>query len=142
MAETQGVVGLNTQFKIATESSPSNFQLVGECGDITLSGETSEFAEFTHQQSTGGYREYKPTFKNPGELSTQFNWTTDMQQAALKTALNAQSKLYCQVVYPNGKQHEFQAYVGNLGVAATMNGPLRKTLTMRLTGQITEEDAP
>ncbi len=141
MAATQGVVGLNTQLKVASDASPSNYQLVGECGDITLSGESSEFAEFTHQQSTGGYREYKPTWKTPGELSTVFNWTDDVQQALLKSAYNNSDLLYFQVAYPNSKTHTFTAYVGSIGVTAPMNGPLRKNLTLRITGQIVEGEA-
>ncbi len=141
MSETQGVVGLGTQLKVATDASPSNFQLVGECGDISLGGESVEFAEFTHQQSTGGYREYKPTFKNAGDLTTQFNWTDDLQQAALKAAYNNSDLLYFEVTYPNGKTDTFTAYVSNIGKTAPMNGPLRKTLTLRITGQIVEGEA-
>jgi hypothetical protein len=37
--------------------------------DIIGPGLTREFAEFTHQQSSGGYREYKPTFKNSGDVT-------------------------------------------------------------------------
>ena len=38
--------------------------------DITGPGRTREFAEFTHQQSSGGYREYTPAFRplDPGPL--------------------------------------------------------------------------
>ena len=138
MSETQGVVGLGTQLKIATDVSPTNFQLVGEVGDINHGGETVEFAEFTHQQSDGGYREYKPTFKNGGEYTFAFNWTNDAQQAALKQAYDDQDILYVQVTYPNSKKHTFTAYVSNIGTTAAMNGPLRKNITLRVTGQIVE----
>ncbi len=138
MTATQGVVGLNTQLKVAEESSPTGFLLVGEVGDINHGGETVEFAEFTHQQSTGGYREYKPTFKNGGEYTFSFNWTADAQQKTLKDAYDASDILYFQIVYPNGKKHTFTAYVSNIGTSAPMNGPLKKNITLRVTGEIVE----
>ena len=138
MTATLGTVGLNTQLKVAVAASPSNFLLVGECQDIQLSGETSEFAEFTHQQSTSGYREFKPTFKDPGNLTCTFNWTVDAQQLALKTAFDAQDLLYFQIDYPDAHTHTFTGYVGQLGISAPMNGPLRKSLSIRITGQIVE----
>lgn len=138
MTATQGVVGLNTQLKVATDVSPSDFELVGEIGDITHGGESVEFAEFTHQQSTGGYREYKPTFKSGGDWTFQFNWTSDAGQATLKTAYDASDLLYFQVTYPNSKTHTFTAYVAQIGTTAPLNGPLRKSLTLRVTGAITE----
>lgn len=138
MTATQGVVGLNTQLKVAKDDSPTNFLLVGEIGDINHGGETVEFAEFTHQQSTGGYREYKPTFKNGGEYTFSFNWTSDAQQKTLKDAYDASDILYFQVTYPNSKSHTFTAYVSNIGTTAPMNGPLRRNLTLRVTGAIVE----
>jgi hypothetical protein len=138
MTATQGVVALNTQLEVATDTSPSNYQLVGEVQDINHGGESVEFAEFTHQQSTGGYREHKPTFKNPGEYTFTFNWTADAQQAILKAAYDDSDLLYFQITYPNGKTHTFTAYVANIGTAAPLNGPLRKSMTLRVTGSIVE----
>jgi predicted secreted protein len=138
MAATQGVVGLNTQLKMSA-SSPVSYVLIGECKDINLAGVTVEFAEFTHQQSTSGYREYKPTFKNSGDLTVKCNWVgTDTQQQALKTGFEASSLMYFQIVYPNSKTHTFVAYVSNLGYSAPLNGPLELSLTLRITGPIAE----
>lgn len=138
MTATQGVVGLNTQLKVATDTSPTNFQLVGECQDVSLNGETIEFAEFTHQQSTSGYREYKPTFKNGGDVTCTFNWTNDTQQGTLKTAYDSNDLLYFQIVWPNSKTSTFTGYVSQLGITGPMGGPLRKNLTIRTTGAIVE----
>ena len=136
MTATLGTVGLNTMLKVATDVSPTNFLLVGECKDINVAGKTVEFAEFTHQQSTGGYREYKPTFKNSGDITFKCNWTVDAQQTTLDTAYEASDVLFFQCTYPNGKIHTFQAYVSNLGQTAPLNGPLELNVTLRVTGQM------
>jgi hypothetical protein len=139
MTASTGVVGLNTQLKVASDTSPSNYQLLGEVKDINLNGKTVEFAEFTHQQSTSGYREYKPTFKNSGDVTFRMNWNgTDVQQALLESAFEDQDLLYFQITYPNSKKHTFTAYVSNIGVTAPMNGALEKSITLRITGPNTE----
>lgn len=138
MSESEGVVALDVQLKVAIDTSPSNYQLVGECIDVNLDGESVEFAEFTHQQSTSGYREYKPSFKVGGNVTTSMNWTDDTQQATLKTAYDNQDELYWQIVWPNGKTSTFKGYVANLGVAGGMGNPLRRSLTIRITGAIAE----
>ncbi len=138
MTATLGTVGLNTMLKVAADESPTNFQLIGEVKDINFAGKTVEFAEFTHMQSTSGYREYKPTFKNSGDVTFKCNWTSDTQQTTLYTAYESSSLLYFQITYPNSKVHTFQAYISNLGYAAPLNGPLEVNITLRITGPITE----
>ena len=56
---TEGVVGLGTLLKIGDGASPETFTAIAEVKDITGPNMSMEFAEFTHQQSTDGYREYK-----------------------------------------------------------------------------------
>jgi hypothetical protein len=138
MTASLGVTGLSSALKVATDTSPSDLQLVGEIGDISLGGESVEFAEFTHQQSTGGYREFKPTFKTGGDVTFSFNWTNDTQQGTLKSGYDASDLMYFEITYPNGKSHSFTAYVAQIGTTAPMNGPLRKAVTLRITGEIVE----
>jgi len=57
----EGVIGLGTLLKIGGGASPEVPTAIARVKDITGPGLTREFAEFTHQQSSGGYREYKPT---------------------------------------------------------------------------------
>lgn len=137
MPATLGTVGLNTQLSVATNTSPTNFQLIGEVKDINYAGRTVEFAEFTHQQSTSGYREYKPTFKNSGDVTFKVNWTSDTQQTTLDTGYENSELMYFECVYPNGKTSTFTAYVSNLGVTAPLNGPLELNITLRITGPVT-----
>lgn len=138
MAETEGVVGLGAVLSVAEEDSPSDFTAVGEVKDISVAGKTVEFAEFTHQQSDSGYREYKPTFKNSGDITFKCNWTDDAGQKILYDAYEASDVLYFQLEYPNEKTHTFQAYVSNLGYTSPLNGPLEVNVTLRVTGPITE----
>ena len=56
---TEGVIGLGTLLKIGDGATPEVFAAIAEVKDITGPGLSREFAEFTRQQSSGGYREYK-----------------------------------------------------------------------------------
>ncbi len=74
---TAGVVGLGTLLKIGDGATPEVFTTIAEVKDITGPGLTREFAEFTNQSSAGGYREYKPTFKNSGDVTFKCNFLPD-----------------------------------------------------------------
>ena len=138
MTATAGFVGLGTTLKMSA-ASPVNYVLIGECKDINIPGVTAEFVDFTHQQSTGGYREYKPTFKISNNLTTKANWSgTDAEQNALMTAFQNSTLAYFQVTYPNAKVHTFTAYVSKVGYNAPLNGPLELDLELRITGPVVE----
>ena len=67
---SEGVIGLGTLLKIGDGASPEVFTAIAEVKDINGPAPTREFAEFTHEQSSGGNREYKPTFKNSGDVTS------------------------------------------------------------------------
>lgn len=140
MAATEGTVGLNTQFGIETTASPQAFTTIGEVKDITHSGKTVEFAEFTHMQSTSGYREYKPTFKNSGNFTFACNYVgDDTGQDALETAVDNSTLTNFEVVFPDDSTTTltFSAYVENYGFSNPMNGPIELNISIRITGAIT-----
>jgi hypothetical protein len=76
-AMTEGVIGLGTLLKIGDGATPEVFTAIAEVKDITGPGLSQEFSEFTQQQSSRGYREYKPTFKNSGDVAFKCNFLPD-----------------------------------------------------------------
>ena len=87
MSESQGVVGLDTQVKLGDGSSPEDFTLIPEAGDIEGPEITQDYADFTHQQSTGGFKEQKPTFKGSGQVT--FKCTLVHGDATQKALIDA-----------------------------------------------------
>jgi hypothetical protein len=82
---TEGVIGLGTLLKIGDGATPEVFAAIAEVKDITGPGLTRDFAEFTHQQSSGGYREYKPTFKNSGDVTFKCHFLPDNETQGFST---------------------------------------------------------
>ncbi len=141
--ETQGVVGFGTLLKIGDGGSPEDFSTVLEVKDITGPNRTVEFAEFTHQQSPGGYREYRPTFKNSGDVTFKCNYKPD--DATQGAAVSGLEKDYddktlrnFQLEFPTSPAatKSFHAYVSAVGTAAPLAGPLELNVTLRITGPV------
>lgn len=136
---TEGSVGLDTELKIGDGASPEVFTLIPECKDINGPQITSEFADFTHQQSTGGYRERKPTFKSSGDITCNCNYIYgDTQQELLLT--NAQTNpatlTNFQLIGPDGATFTFSAYP-SVQFTHPMNGPKEMAITLSLDGSFT-----
>ena len=144
MTATSGFVGLGTLLKIGNGSSPETFTAIAECKDITIGGETVEFAEFTHQQSDSGFREYKPTFKNSGDITFTCNFLPDnATQGFSSTGLlydyeNKTLRSF-QLLYPDdgATLASFSAYVSSIGASAPMAGAAELNVTLRVSGAIT-----
>ena len=72
--------------KIGDGATPEVFTAIAEVKDINGPVLSREFAEFTHQQSASGYREYKPTFKNSGDVTFKCNFLPDDETQGFQTA--------------------------------------------------------
>lgn len=140
---SEGVIGLGTLLKIGDGGSPESFTPIAEVKDITGPGLTREFAEFTHQQSSGGYREYKPTFKNSGDVTFRCNFLPD--DATQGFATTGLLKDYedgtlrnFELVFPDpgATKASFSAYVANIQPSAPVAGALELNVTLRVTGPV------
>jgi hypothetical protein len=141
---TEGVIGLGTKLKIGDGLSEETFSAIAEVKDITGPGLTREFAEFTHQLSTGGYREYKPTFKNSGDVSFKCNFIPDDDTQGYQAAGGLMKDYedgtlrHFQLEFPDPGQTKasFSAYVANLQPTAPVGSALELNVTLRITGPV------
>ena len=141
MTATQGFVGIGTQLLRGDGASPEQFGLIAECKDITMGGKSVEFVDMTHQESDGEYREYKPTFKNSGDLNVKYNYIgSNASQDALEDDFENKTLRNFKIVAPNSESSTwaFAAYVMNVGVSFPLNGPVEANITLRITGPITK----
>ena len=139
MAASQGVVGLDTQIKIGDGASPEVFTLIAEAKDIDGPETTQEFADFTHMQSSGGYRERKPTFKTNSQITFRCNYVAaDDGQIALIAAAQANPATATNftMTYPDAKVFEFTAYA-SVRFSSPMAGPEELSVTLSLEGDFT-----
>jgi len=140
MAETKGVVGYGTSIQIGDGASPEVFTEIPEPKDITGPQLTQEFAEFTHQQSPGHFREYKPTFKVSGDVSFKCNYLpNDTIMQRLESDYANQTLRNFKEVFPTSpvETYAFHAYVSKFEISSPMAGPLEVSITLHITGPVT-----
>lgn len=113
MPASQAVSALGTQLLIGDGQSPENFNLIPECKDITGPEVTQQYNDFTHQQSTGGFREEKPGWKTSGNVTTVMQRVNnDTYQDALIAAAYAVPATLTnfKIIWPDTDQVVFAGY--------------------------------
>ena len=143
MTESKGVIGRGTLLKIGDGATPEVFNAIAEIKDISGPGLTTEFAEFTHQQSDGGYREYKPTFKSSGEVTFKCNFLPDDTTQGFNTAgllkdYEDQVLRNFQLEFPDpgATKAKFAAFIANVQPTAPVGSALELNVTLRVTGPV------
>ena len=140
---TEGVIGLGTLLKIGDGEVSESFTAIAEVKDITGPGLSREFAEFTHQQSAGGYREYKPTFKMSGDMTFKCNFLPDdttqgfATTGLLKDYEDGTLRNF-ELLFPDpgSTKAAFAAYVANIQPTAPIASALELNVTLRITGPV------
>lgn len=136
---SQGRVGLGTQIKMGDGQSPETFNLIPEPKDISGPQISQEFVDFTHQQSSGGFRERKPTFKTSGDVTFSCNYIAGdtVQEDLIEAALaNPAVPRNFQLIFPDNTTITFSAYV-SVQFKNPMNGPEEIQVTLALEGAFT-----
>jgi hypothetical protein len=136
MTASEGVVGLGTRIEMASVLSPTNFALIPEATDIDGPEITQEYVDFTHQQSTGGFRERKPSFKSSGQVTFEcaLVYGDAQQDALIAAALDIPATLMpFRLVYPDTSEITFSAYP-SVHFKAPMNNRLAFSVTLSLEG--------
>ena len=141
---SDGGIGLGTLLKIGDGASPEVFTAIAEVKDINGSVLSGEFAEFTHQQSASGYREYKPTFKNSGDVTFKCNFLPDDETQGFSTTgllkdYEDGTLRTFELLFPDSvaTKAAFAAYVANISPGAPIAGALELNVTLRVTGPVT-----
>ena len=141
---SDGVIGLGTLLKIGDGATPEVFTAIAEVKDINGPVLSREFAEFTHQQSASGYREYKPTFKNSGDVTFKCNFLPDDETQGFQTSgllkdYEEGTLRNFELLFPDtgATKASFAAYVANISPGAPIAGALELNVNLRVTGLVT-----
>lgn len=145
MTLSTGRVGLGTVFKVGDGESPEVFVAVVNVVNITMSGRSVEEVDFTHLASSGGFREFRPGFKDPGELSLTCHYdptnATLNGTAGLESELNA-GRVFNWQIDMSGAGFAYmlygQGYVSGGDFNFTGEDPITYEVTIRVSGQILE----
>ncbi|CDX26645.1 conserved hypothetical protein [Mesorhizobium plurifarium] len=145
MVASTGKVGLGTKFKVGDGESPEAFTPVVNVTAINLSGRSVEEVDFTHLASTGGFREFRPGFKDPGEIKITCHYNpsdaTLNGTTGLEAKLNSGATFNWQIDM-SGAGFNYMlygfGYVSGGDFTFTGEDPINFEVTIRVSGQIEE----
>lgn len=148
MVASTGKVGLGTKFKVGDGQSPEVFTPVVNVTAINLSGRSVEEVDFTHLASTGGFREFRPGFKDPGEIKITCHYNpsdaTLNGTTGLEAKLNSGATFNWEIDMTDAgfayKLYGF-GYVSGGDFTFTGEDPINFEVTIRVSGQIEESAA-
>jgi predicted secreted protein len=134
---------LGTLLKVGDGGATEAFTTLAQCGDISGPSLGAAQVEVTNHDSPGNYREYVPTFLEPGELTVTIFYdpadATHDPSTGILTEYEARTKRNFQLVFSDTATTTwtFAAYVTGFEPQAPVDGALTANITLMLTGQPT-----
>lgn len=135
---SDAVPGVGTSFKRGDGESDEDFTAISEIMTIGGPNKTRETIDVTNLDSSGGYREFIPSFRDGGEVTLNMNWTRDGYDL-LNDDFETQSSVNYQIVFPDtgATTFEFAAYVTGVEMNTPTDAQITMDVTLKITGQIT-----
>lgn len=139
-----GILAKGTLLKIGDGASPETFTAISEVNDIAGPALSQEFVDFTHQESPGATREFKPSFKISGDVTFGCHFLPDdetqgFDSSGLLKDYEDQTLRNFQLLFPDdgATLASFAAYVANIAPAAPLEGKMGLSVTLRISGVVT-----
>lgn len=143
MPASGALLGYGSTFKIATSgNSPTDYISLGEIFNITPPSATQDMIDVTHMQSPDRRREFISGLIDGGECSFEMNYipgsTGDTElNEILDLAVGVSRRRQCQIRYPNGVTHTFDAELQSYEPTVPTDDRMTATVTFKVTGAIT-----
>lgn len=143
MVASTGATGRGVEFRIGNGATPTEtFVPVANATSANISGRNADEIDFTHLASSGGYREFRQGFKDPGEV--QLNLHFDPQSAthlggtrSVEALLTSGEVFNWELHWPaKGKKAYGQGYFRSNDIAFNVDDPVGGDATVRVTGPI------
>jgi len=111
---------------------------MAEVNSITGPNKTRATIDVTSLDSSGGYREFITSFRDPGELTLNMNFTLDTYDD-MNADFESDSANDYQIILPdvNNTTFELSGLVTSLGVAIPLDDKVSSDVTIKITGQVT-----
>lgn len=143
MPKSTGATGRGITIDISDgEVSPIVFVTVANVTSITLNGRDVNEIDFTHLLSDGGFREYRPGFKDAGSLALEFHFSAieTSHQKLQQLWLNGSIFLTRLNLSPLGlnwnKYLIGESFVKNPGdITVDVSNPVKGASVLRFTGE-------
>jgi predicted secreted protein len=128
-------------------ASPEVFTAVANVRSIAFSGRDAEEIDFTHLASTGGFRELRAGFKDPGSIALETHFDpTNATHTNMLTKFLSGAQFNWRINYGGAGWAKYEngaGFIKNPGdVNINPNDPVGGTATVRCTGGTTFSEIP
>lgn len=111
----------------------SDWVAIAEVTNISGPGMTRDMTEVTSLDSTGGWREYIPGFRDGGTVVLSMNYTRDGLDSFLADFESNEVQNY-EVILPDGTSIEFEGLVQEFPLTIPTDSQITMETTIKITG--------
>ena len=135
---TNAQTSVGATLKRGDGESNEVFTAIAEINSIGGPDKSREMIDVTTLDSTGGYDEFVPSFRDGGMVALNCNWTRDDYETMLGD-FDTDSSVNYQIVLPDtgATTYDFAGYVQAIGRAIPNKGKIEMTISIKVTGQET-----
>lgn len=132
---TKAITGVGIQFQ---REDGSVFTTLAEITGFRGPDKEREVVDVTSFDSTGGYREFISSLRDPGGVSFDMNFRRDTYQI-LEADFDSDDTVDYQIIFPDsaGTTFAFSALITNLPVDAPLDDKVACAVTLKVTGPVT-----
>lgn len=109
---------------------------IAEVKSISGPTMTREMIDVTNLDSTGGYREFIPSFRDGGTVTLAMNYTY-AGYSSLKDDFQSDTLVDYEILLSDGTSIEFGGYVQDLPVNVTFDDAVTNDVTIKVSGEVT-----
>ncbi len=140
MTTSTGKTGRGVFFEMSDGQSPPNWTTVANPTQVSPTGRTSEEIDFTTLLSTGGFKEFRQGFKDPGSIAVDYHFdVTDPSHQALLDRWLSGLVFECRINFSAvGWNYALVGlgYVKDPGdLTIDVSNPIKGVSTIRFTGE-------
>lgn len=134
---SNAISGVGTEFR-RWNTATGEWESIAEVNSITGPGMSRETIDTTSLDTTGGYRTFIASFRDPGTISMSMNFSRDTYEQ-MKTDFEDDSAQNYEIVLPDDEKTtiEFEGFVTELPISISADDKVSADVTIKVTGQVT-----
>lgn len=127
--------GVGSKFR-RWNSVSGQWVAIAEVKSISGPTMTREMIDVTNLDSTGGYREFIPSFRDGGTITLSMNFTFT-GYTALKQDFQSDVLVNYEILLADGTSIEFSGYVQDLPIDVKFDDAVTSEVTIKVSGLVT-----
>jgi len=131
---SNAVISVGTKFY--KETASLTYTPIAEITAIDGPSVSRDTIDVTSLDSTGGYKEYVPGFRDSGEISLTMNFTATTYEIMLDD-FESDNLINYKIETPDGSTWTFAGYVTELSLSASTGDKITSNVTIKISGPVT-----